>query len=236
MPFIELDNLNKQYKSDAGSVTALAGVSLTIEEGSFVGIVGPSGSGKSTLLTLLGTLCEPTSGKLLIDDIDVYGLHEERRADFRREYIGFVFQAYNLIPYLTALENVMLPMTTSSIGGSEQQQRASEALQRVGLGGRLDHLPNQLSGGEQERVAIARALVNRPPLLLADEPTGSLDSATSAAIMALFGELNRDGQTILMVTHNPENHHYFDRVIALRDGGIESDSAVAPRSVAAGGH
>jgi len=235
MAFIELDSLNKQYVSEGGRVTALAGVSVAIEEGSFVGIVGPSGSGKSTLLTLLGALCEPTDGRLLIDEINVYGLNEERRADFRREYIGFVFQAYNLIPYLTALENVMLPMTTSGVGGIEQQQRATEALQRVGLANRLSHLPNQLSGGEQERVAIARALVNRPPLLLADEPTGSLDSATSAAIMKLFGELNRDGQTILMVTHNPENRHYFDRVIALRDGGIENDEPVVHKAVAAGG-
>jgi len=235
MAFIELDQLHKSYGSDASRVVALDSVDLAVEEGSFVGIVGPSGSGKSTLLTLLGALCEPTSGRMQIDGIDVYALGEEKRADFRREYVGFVFQAYNLIPYLTALENVMLPLTTLHLGAAEQRQRAATALERVGLAARFDHLPSQLSGGEQERVAIARALVNRPPLLLADEPTGSLDTTTSTAIMALFQELNRAGQTILMVTHNPENRHYFDRVISLRDGDIENDSAASPRMAVAGG-
>jgi putative ABC transport system ATP-binding protein len=235
MSFIELDNLQKTYGSTGSRVVALDTVSLAVEEGSFVGIVGPSGSGKSTLLTLLGALAEPTAGSLRIDDIDVYALGEEQRADFRREYIGFIFQAYNLIPYLTALENVLLPQATTGRRDAEQRRLASVALERVGLAARFDHLPNQLSGGEQERVAIARALVNRPPLLLADEPTGSLDSATSAAIMDLFCELNREGQTILMVTHNPENRHYFHRVISLRDGGIEGDNSVPPQlSVASG--
>ena len=229
MAFIELEKLTKSYSTDAGTVTALADVELRIEEGSFLGVMGPSGSGKSTMLTLLGGLAEPTSGQMLIDDIDVYALGDEQRADFRREYIGFVFQAYNLIPYLTAIENVMLPLAVTKSSAAEQRELAIDALGRVGLSDRIDHLPNQLSGGEQERVAIARALVNHPPLILADEPTGSLDSATSTEIMNLFSELNREGQTIIMVTHNAENRHYFDRIVSLKDGLVESD--IIPKTV-----
>lgn len=224
MAFIELEKISKAYKTDAGSVTALAQTDLQVEEGSFLGVMGPSGSGKSTLLTLLGGLAEPTSGQMLIDGIDVYNLGDEKRADFRREYLGFVFQAYNLIPYLTAIENVMLPLAVTRLSAANQNELATDALNRVGLGNRLEHLPNQLSGGEQERVAIARALVNHPPLILADEPTGSLDSATSTEIMNLFCELNQEGQTIIMVTHNAEIRHYFDRIVALKDGLIESDT------------
>ena len=235
MAFIELKELSKAYVTDAGNVTALAKADLRIEEGSFLGIMGPSGSGKSTLLTLLGGLAEPTSGQMLVDEIDVYGLGEEKRADFRREYIGFVFQAYNLIPYLTAIENVMLPLAVTKSSSAEQRELATDALSRVGLDNRVDHLPNQLSGGEQERVAIARALVNHPPLILADEPTGSLDSATSAEIMNLFSELNRQGQTIVMVTHNAEIQHYFDRIVSLKDGLIESDNSIQTQQVAAVG-
>ena len=235
MAFIELKELSKAYITDAGKVTALAKADLQIEEGSFLGIMGPSGSGKSTLLTLLGGLAEPTSGQMLVDEIDVYGLGEEKRADFRREYIGFVFQAYNLIPYLTAIENVMLPLAVTKSSAAEQRELALDALSRVGLDNRVDHLPNQLSGGEQERVAIARALVNHPPLILADEPTGSLDSATSTEIMNLFCELNRQGQTIIMVTHNSEIQHYFDRIVSLKDGLVESDNSVQTQQVAAVG-
>ena len=224
MAFIELEKISKAYKTDAGSVTALAQTDLQVEEGSFLGVMGPSGSGKSTLLTLLGGLAEPTSGQMLIDGIDVYNLGDEKRADFRREYLGFVFQAYNLIPYLTAIENVMLPLAVTRLSAAKQNELATDALNRVGLGNRLEHLPNQLSGGEQERVAIARALVNHPPLILADEPTGSLDSATSTEIMNLFCELNQEGQTIIMVTHNAEIRPYFDRIVALKDGLIESDT------------
>ena len=223
MSFITLDNLSKSYFTDAGEVKALNEASLVVEEGAFVGIVGPSGSGKSTLLSILGGLSRPTGGKMLFDDIDVYSMNEEKRADFRREYIGFVFQAYNLIPYLTAQENVMLPLSVTGLSAGEQRSASKEALERVGLSSRLDHLPNQLSGGEQERVAIARSLVNHPPMILADEPTGSLDSTTSAEIMDLFRELNNDGQTILMVTHNIENRKYFNRVVTLNDGAIMSD-------------
>jgi len=235
MSFIKLENLSKSYFTEAGEVQALSHATLEIAEGAFLGIVGPSGSGKSTLLTLLGGLARPTGGRMLIDEIDVYNMSEEKRADFRREYIGFVFQAYNLIPYLSAQENVMLPLAVTSMSAREQREAAVDALRRVGLEGRLGHLPSQLSGGEQERVAIARALVNHPPLILADEPTGSLDSSTSLEIMNLFRELNCDGQTILMVTHNAENRKFFDRVVSLRDGHIEDDATtITIRSVMAG--
>jgi len=235
MSFITLNNLSKTYHTEAGEVRALKPTGLEIAEGSFLGIVGPSGSGKSTLLTLLGGLAKPSAGSLLIDGIDVYRMSEEKRADFRREYIGFVFQAYNLIPYLTAEENVMLPLAVTSMSSRKQRQAALTALQRVGLANRVGHLPNQLSGGEQERVAIARALVNNPPMILADEPTGSLDSSTSAEIMDLFQELNHEGQTILMVTHNVENRKYFDRVVSLRDGCVDVDEPKPTVKVAATG-
>jgi putative ABC transport system ATP-binding protein len=221
--FIEIRGLQKVYRTDAGTVPALRGLDAEVEEGTFLGVMGQSGSGKSTLLAILGGLSHPTSGSLAIDGIDVYGLLGERLADFRREYIGFVFQAYNLVPYLTALENVMLPLAVKRLPGSVKRARADEVLRRVGLNGRAAHLPSQLSGGEQERVAIARALVNEPPLILADEPTGSLDSATADEVMALLQGLNDDGMTIVMVTHNPENRRFFDRTLVLRDGLVECE-------------
>jgi putative ABC transport system ATP-binding protein len=187
--------------------------------------MGASGSGKSTLLSVLGCLTGPTSGTVTIDDIDVYGLSQEKQADFRREYLGFIFQSHNLIPYLNALENVMLPLAVSNLSTAEKRQRAGDMLERVGLPDRMLHLPQQLSGGEQERVAIARSLVNNPPLLLADEPTGSLDSTTSRQVMTLLSELHQGGQTIIMVTHNRDNLEWFDRTIYLRDGLIEKDFA-----------
>ncbi|MCF6180030.1 MAG: ABC transporter ATP-binding protein [Geopsychrobacter sp.] len=232
MPFVQLKQLDKHFESRADCVIALNKFELAVEEGSFLGIMGPSGSGKSTLLSILGGLCHPTAGKVLVDDIDIYGLSSEQRADFRREYLGFVFQSFNLIPYLTALENVMLPLAVKKLATAEKKRMAAEVLKRVGLAHRIAHLPNQLSGGEQERVAIARALVNNPPLILADEPTGSLDIATSEEIMELFKELNAEGQTIIMVTHNDENRPYFDRIVVLRDGVIDSDNARIPKAVA----
>jgi putative ABC transport system ATP-binding protein len=222
-PFIDIRGLQKVYEGDAGTVPALRGLDIGVDEGTFLGIMGQSGSGKSTLLAILGGLSHPTSGRLSIDGIDVYGLRGEKLADFRREYIGFVFQAYNLVPYLTALENVMLPLAVKRLAAREKRARAEDVLQRVGLAGRAGHLPSQLSGGEQERVAIARALVNEPPLILADEPTGSLDTATASEVMALLGALNDDGMTIVMVTHNPENQQYFDRTLVLRDGALECE-------------
>lgn len=235
MSFLHLENVEKRYASGSDCIMALNGLNLDVEEGCFLGVMGPSGSGKSTFLTVLGGLCHPSAGSVLVDGIDLYALHAEKRADFRREYLGFVFQSFNLIPYLTALENVMLPLAVKRMPSAEKSSRAIAVLERVGLGSRLQHLPNQLSGGEQERVAIARALVNNPPLLLADEPTGSLDRSTSEEIMGLFRRLNEEGQTIVMVSHNLENRPYFERILMLSDGVIETDSARTPQVVARAG-
>ncbi|MFA5701375.1 MAG: ABC transporter ATP-binding protein [Desulfuromonas sp.] len=230
MAFIEIRKLKKTYLSDGIPVAALKEIDLAVEDGTFLGVMGHSGSGKSTLLTILGGLCHPTAGTVSVDGIDLYALGIERLADFRREYLGFVFQSFNLVPYLTAQENVMLPLAVKKIAAAEKRNQALKVLERVGLSRRADHLPSQLSGGEQERVAIARALVNRPPLILADEPTGSLDTATAAEIMALFQELNAEGQTIVMVTHNLENRSHFHRTVMLRDGLV--DAAPIPETVA----
>ena len=215
---IQLRDVTKVYNADGMPVTALKGVMLTVDEGEFVGLVGPSGSGKSTLLTVLGAMNPPTAGTVIIDDIDVYSLSLEWQADFRHEYVGFLFQQLQLIPYLTALENVMLPLAVARLSRQEKVRLATEMLARMGLAGKERRLPGQLSGGEQGRVAVARALVNDPPLLLADEPTGSLDSATGEQVLSLFRELHRHGQTIVMVTHNPEAAAYADRVVHIRDG------------------
>jgi putative ABC transport system ATP-binding protein len=197
--------------------------------------MGQSGSGKSTFLSILGGLCHPSAGSVQVDGIDLFALDGERLADFRREYLGFVFQSFNLVPYLTALENVMLPLAVKKMPTSDKLASAKKVLARVGLAARAGHLPSQLSGGEQERVAIARALVNNPPLILADEPTGSLDTSTAGEIMALLQDLNREGQTIVMVTHNPENRTFFHRTIVLRDGLIDNDLLTEPALRAAGG-
>jgi putative ABC transport system ATP-binding protein len=186
--------------------------------------MGPSGSGKSTLLTILGAMNPPSSGEIFIDEIPVYQLPQEKQADFRSEYLGFVFQAFQLIPYLTAMENVMLPLAITGRSNREQQQMAMEVLDKVGLGSKGDRLPNQLSGGEQERVAIARAIVNNPPILFADEPTGALDTKTGNEIMDLFKALNKDGQTIIMVTHNPEFKEHVQRTIFIRDGYLDANA------------
>lgn len=232
MRLIDLKNVTKRYTNGADCVTALLELSLSVDEGTFLGVMGPSGSGKSTLLSVLGGLTSPSSGMVNIDGIDVYGLSQEKQADFRREYLGFVFQSHNLIPYLNALENVMLPLAVTNYSSAEKRQRASSMLERVGLPDRMLHLPQQLSGGEQERVAIARSLVNNPPLLLADEPTGSLDSATSLQVMNLLAELHQGGQTIIMVTHNRENLEWVDRTVYLRDGLIEKDTLGSAGSLA----
>lgn len=221
MSLIKISDLVKTYEGGEGRVTALGGINLEIAEGEFLAMVGPSGSGKSTLLSILGAINPPTSGKVIIDDIDIYELTNEKRADFRSEYLGFVFQQFQLIPYLTAIENVMLPLAITSYSSREQIEMAERVLERVGLGNKLERLPNQLSGGEQERVAIARAIVNEPPILFADEPTGSLDTKTGEEIMELFKALNEEGQTIIMVTHNLETLKYASRAIFIRDGIIE---------------
>ncbi len=220
MNLIEIKNLSKTYEGGEEKVRALVDVGLHIERGEFISVMGPSGSGKSTLLTILGGLNHPTTGEVLVDDISIYQLPLERLADFRREYLGFIFQSFQLIPYLTVIENVMLPLSITERSNREQVRMAEEILDKIGLKGKEKRLPDQLSGGEQERVAIARSLVNAPPILLADEPTGNLDTRTGKEIMELFKLLNSEGQTIIMVTHNPENAAYSSRTISLRDGRV----------------
>lgn len=221
MSLIELRNVSKFYRSGAERVGALRRLDLSVAAGEFVAVMGPSGSGKSTLLNVLGALSHPSEGEMLVDDIPVYKLPSEKRADFRSSYIGFVFQSFHLIPYLTTMENVMLPMTIASHRNGRQKILAYGVLEKVGLAEKAGRLPNQLSGGEQERAAIARALVNNPPIILADEPTGNLDSATGIEVMKLLTELNTEGRTIVMVTHNPNNARFARRLIKLRDGRID---------------
>jgi putative ABC transport system ATP-binding protein len=222
MSFVVVENVSKIYQASGASpaVQVLADVEAQIEQGEFVCLMGQSGSGKSTLLSIVGAMNHPTVGKVFVDTIDVYALSDERRADFRREYLGFVFQQHHLMPYLNAIENAMLPLAASGISTKEKRHKALSVLERVGLGDKAQRLPNQLSGGEQGRLAIARALVNEPPLILADEPTGALDSKTGQEIMAVFLKLNELGQTIFMVTHNPENAALAHRVIHLQDGRV----------------
>jgi putative ABC transport system ATP-binding protein len=221
MALIEIKNVIKRYASGDDAVDALRGIDISIKAGEFITIMGQSGSGKSTLLSVLGGLSHPTSGEVIMDEVDIYKLSGDKLADFRAQNIGFVFQSFHLIPYLTAIENVMLPLAIVKMSTAGKKAAAFSSLERVGLGNKLDRLPNQLSGGEQERVAIARAIVNNPHILLADEPTGNLDSKTSNEVMSLFRELNDSGQTVVMVTHNPENGVYADRTIHLKDGRIE---------------
>jgi putative ABC transport system ATP-binding protein len=223
MSLIEIDKLSKTYESGEECVLALVDMDLKIEKGEFVSVMGPSGSGKSTLLTILGGLNHPSRGEVVVDEIPIYKLPLEKLADFRREYLGFIFQSFQLIPYLTVIENVMLPLAITEKSNREQFQMAEGILERMGLKGKERRLPDQLSGGEQERVAIARALVNSPPILMADEPTGNLDSKTGKEIMDLFKFLNKEGQTIIMVTHNPENTTFSTRTISLRDGRVEME-------------
>lgn len=220
---IEGVQIVKQYGKGDAMVTAVRESNFAIDAGEFVAVVGESGSGKSTLLSIMGALNTPTSGRLMVDDTDVYALGQDERADFRRESIGFVFQNFHLIPYLTLAENVMLPLATGKEPRKTKQATAQEALNRVGLSGKAGRLPGQISGGEQERVAIARAIVNQPPILLADEPTGNLDSRTGREIMGLLEALNGHGVTIIMVTHNPDYTAYAHRVLRVSDGVLTVD-------------
>lgn len=221
---IELQNIKRNFQVGDETVHALRGVSFTIREGEFVTIMGTSGSGKSTLLNTLGCLDTPTSGEYLLDGISVRTMSKPQRAVLRNRKIGFVFQSYNLLPKTTAVENVELPlMYNSSVSASERRRRAIEALQAVGLGDRLEHKSNQMSGGQMQRVAIARALVNNPAVILADEATGNLDTRTSFEILVLFQKLHAEGRTIIFVTHNPEIAQYSSRNIVLRDGQIKDD-------------
>lgn len=222
---IELQNIKRNFQVGDETVHALRGVSFTIREGEFVTIMGTSGSGKSTLLNTLGCLDTPTSGEYLLDGISVRTMSKPQRAILRNRKIGFVFQSYNLLPKTTAVENVELPlMYNSSVSASERRRRAIEALQAVGLGDRLEHKSNQMSGGQMQRVAIARALVNNPAVILADEATGNLDTRTSFEILVLFQKLHAEGRTVIFVTHNPEIAQYSSRNIVLRDGQIKDDT------------
>lgn len=222
---IELHNIKRDFLVGEEIVHALRGVSFTINEGEFVTIMGTSGSGKSTLLNTLGCLDTPTSGEYLLDGISVRSMSKSQRAVLRNRKIGFVFQSYNLLPKTTAIENVELPlMYNASVSASERRRRAIEALQDVGLGDRLEHKSNQMSGGQMQRVAIARALVNNPAVILADEATGNLDTRTSFEILVLFQKLHAEGRTIIFVTHNPELAQYSSRNIRLRDGHVIEDT------------
>ena len=222
---IEIQNIIRNFQVGDETVHALRGVSFNINEGEFVTIMGTSGSGKSTLLNILGCLDTPTSGEYLLDDIPVRTMSKPQRAVLRNRKIGFVFQSYNLLPKTTAVENVELPlMYNSAVSASERRRRAIESLQAVGLGDRLEHKSNQMSGGQMQRVAIARALVNNPAVILADEATGNLDSRTSFEILVLFQKLHAEGRTIIFVTHNPELSQYSSRNIRLRDGQVIEDT------------
>ena len=227
MALIEIRDLKKSYEMGAETVRALDGVDLTVEKGEYLAIMGSSGSGKSTLMNLLGCLDTPTSGHYRLNGTAVEELDDEALAAIRNREIGFVFQTFNLLNRTTALENVELPLVYAAVSRRERRERASRALERVGLADRMDHRPNQLSGGQRQRVAIARALVNEPSILLADEPTGNLDSATSGEIMALFDELHGGGNTILVVTHEPDIARHAQREIVLRDGRVTSDQPTA---------
>ncbi len=228
MALIEISNLHKTYDSGDVQVHALRGVSMSIDSGESVAIMGSSGSGKSTLMNILGCLDRPTRGMYRMDGEEVGALDRNRLAEIRNRTLGFVFQSFNLLSRTSAVENVELPLVYAGVSGRERRRRATAALKRVGLGGRLDHHPNQLSGGQQQRVAIARALVGEPKIILADEPTGNLDSRTSVEIMALFQELVAAGMTLILVTHESDIAAHAARVIEMRDGQVLADDRRAP--------
>ncbi len=221
---IEVRNIIRDFKLGEETVHVLKGINLDIKKGDYVAIMGPSGSGKSTFMNLLGCLDTPTAGDYTLNGKDVSKLSDDQLAEIRNSEIGFVFQTFNLLPRTTALENVALPMVYAGKSNSERIKRATEVLTEVGLADRIDHKPNQLSGGQRQRVAIARALVNNPSIILADEPTGNLDSKTGYEIMALFDEIHQNGNTVIMVTHEEDIAEYAHRIIRLRDGIVESDT------------
>ena len=224
--------MSKTYQMGTTVVHALQGVSLAVYPGELVAVMGPSGSGKSTFMNMVGCLDRPTSGSYQLDGVEVSSLTSNELADLRNKKIGFIFQGYNLLPRMDALNNVMLPMVYASVPTSERQERALHALVAVGMAERAHHRPNELSGGQQQRVAIARALVNRPSPILADEPTGNLDSRTSIEVMVILQQLNAEGATIVLVTHEPDIAAFCRRIVAFRDGRVQSDHVVEHPSVA----
>jgi putative ABC transport system ATP-binding protein len=235
-PAVVLDGVRKTYQLGGQPVHALRDVSLRLPRGSYTAVMGPSGSGKSTLMNLVGCLDTATDGRVVVDGTEVGGLSEEARTEIRGTKIGFVFQTFNLMPRLTAAENVALPMLFQGVPGRQRDQRAADLLDRVGLGDRTDHRPNELSGGQRQRVAVARALANDPALLLADEPTGNLDSETGRAIMDLFADLHEAGNTVLVVTHERHIAEHADRIVHLLDGDVEREERITePRRPTADG-
>ncbi|EJL6462957.1 ABC transporter ATP-binding protein [Vibrio cholerae] len=226
-PLVELQQICKHYTSGQNVVKALDGVDLTIRHGEFLAILGPSGSGKSTLMNVLGCLDKPTAGRYQLDGHPVDSLSTQQLAAIRNQKIGFVFQSFNLLEYASALDNVALPLVYAGVKAKDRRRCATELLTRVGLADRLDHKPNQLSGGQKQRVAIARALINQPQILLADEPTGALDSKSGAEIEALFNELHREGRTIIVVTHDNELAKRTKRIVTIRDGQVVCDEPTA---------
>lgn len=221
---IHARDLRKTYHVGDQVVHALDGLDLDIHANEYVALMGPSGSGKSTLMNMLGCLDSPTSGTYILNDQDVSRLEDDALADIRNREIGFVFQTFNLLPRYTALENVALPMVYAGMGKAERMARAEEVLHQVGLGDRMDHRPNELSGGQRQRVAVGRALVMKPSIILADEPTGNLDTATSQEVMELFGDIQKAGNTVILVTHEEDIATYAHRTVRLRDGRVESDA------------
>ena len=223
-PLIKITNIKRDFVLGNEIVYVLKGIDLEINKGEYVALMGPSGSGKSTLMNLLGCLDTPTSGTYILNEKDVSKMHDDELAEIRNTEIGFVFQTFNLLPRTSALDNVALPMVYAGYSKSERKIRAAEVLTQVNLADRMDHQPNQLSGGQRQRVAIARAMVNKPSIILADEPTGNLDSKTSEEIMKLFGDIHKKGNTVILVTHEEEIAAYAHRIIRLRDGLVESDT------------
>ncbi|HEY1762711.1 MAG TPA: ABC transporter ATP-binding protein [Acidimicrobiales bacterium] len=222
---MELTDVHKRYHLGAMTVEALRGVNLRIDAGEYVSIIGPSGSGKSTLMNILGCLDSATSGVYEIDGVDVSEMDETGLAHVRNRRVGFVFQQFNLLASLSAWRNVEMPLIYSGVSRTERRERALRSLQRVNLGDRVDHRPNELSGGQQQRVAVARALINEPALVLADEPTGNLDSASATDVLSLLGELNASGCTVVLITHDVETAHRAQRIVRIKDGEIQSDES-----------
>lgn len=231
MSLIKVENIKKNYLVGDMKLNILKGINLEVEKGEFVAIMGPSGSGKSTFMNILGCLDIPSSGKYILDDVDVSKMNPDQLAEIRNKKIGFVFQGFNLLSRTSALENVELPLIYAGVAADERKRRAEVALEKVGLKQRMDHQPNQLSGGQQQRVAIARAIVNEAPIIFADEPTGNLDTKMSVEIMKLFCALNDEGRTIILVTHEEDIALYSKRIIKIVDGEIHSDEKVLNRAI-----